>query len=176
MEIILKLIICDVDGVLNHLNLELEGAGDPLALDHTNWNRQCVQMLNSICFLTDAKVVISSSWRKHQPNIQWWNTEFRACGARWIEVIGITGRSSNGFRGREVYENFSVLNEYFGEKINYVCIDDDTDFYDNQPLIRTDPQYGLTHECVDDAIRCLKTGWIGYQGTRMVENNPPATG
>lgn len=173
----MNIIYLDIDGVLNCSDEHQSMSHDPLE----NFRAPLVRNLNRLCLEGDASIVISSSWRVLIPDVVSWNEIFEAWAKKlneynFMSVIDITGRSSNGFRGREVYENFSVLNEYFGEKINYVCIDDDTDFYDNQPLIRTDPQYGLTHECVDDAIRCLKSGWIGYQGERMVENNPPATG
>lgn len=93
----------------------------------------------------DIKIVISSTWRKGK--------DFEDFSLRVIEntpkfaqkFLNLvhedwrTGSDINGFRGNEVQE---WLNRH-PEVINFVCIDDDSDFLESQPLIQTITELGF---------------------------------
>jgi len=131
----MNLIFLDADGVLN-TNIVDEWINH---LDHRNWKISSVSLIDELCHEYDLKVVISSSWRKLYPEISWWNDEFKAMGFDNIDVIGITPSAFNGFRGREIRQYIE------GNSVDkYVIIDDDSDFYRDQPRICCDPSLGFT--------------------------------
>lgn len=60
-EDIMKIIFCDVDGVLNNANLLREGGIDTIA-------DSLLAILKKIIISTDAKIVLSSTWRINPDN------------------------------------------------------------------------------------------------------------
>ena len=161
----MKIIFLDIDGVLNNYSSMAEGTWVQ-ALDHTNWDRKSLDALQSIVDATQAWVVISSSWRKIKPSVVWWNEQFKAAGLN-LNCIDITGGSSNGFRGREVAEWCDSV-----EPLDFVILDDDSDFYPEQPRVWVNGQFGLTQEHATRAIELLN----GAEMTPircMEEINPP---
>ena len=61
LEDIMKIIFCDVDGVLNNANLLREGGIDTIA-------DSLLTILKKIIISTDAKIVLSSTWRINPDN------------------------------------------------------------------------------------------------------------
>lgn len=167
----MRVIFLDIDGVLNNLKDAHEESPltDRFALDFSNWNPHALRRLNDLCKATGAKVVISSSWRKLQSDPAWWNEQF-VLNARCpdIEVIGITGDSHNGFRGREVNDWLAK----HPEVERYVIIDDESDFYPDQPRIHTDMYYGFTARDMLNAIKVLYGWQDGLGNDCMEERNP----
>ena len=160
----MKIIFLDIDGVLN------TGGADTLypwvdELNHKNWHKSAVKRLDWLCKKTGAVVVISSSWRKFSQDLEWWNSEFYQAGARHISVIDCTGSSHNGFRGREIV---SYLHATLPVVERYVCIDDDSDFYPEQPRVRTKCNLGFTQGNAWEAYAIL-TGASKGTGKRCME-------
>lgn len=163
----MKIIFLDIDGVLN------TGGADRLypwvhELNHKNWHKSAVKRLDWLCKKTGAVVVISSTWRKFSQDLDWWNSEFYQAGARNIKVIGITPDSHNGFRGGEVRiitRGLHMLVE------KYVCIDDDSDFYPDQPRVRTKAFCGLTQGNAWEAYAILMGASKGTGKRCMEERN-----
>lgn len=149
-----KIIFLDVDGVLN---------------DKDSFPNICckkVQLLKYIIQKTDAKIVLSSSWRyggidkysliynnliKSDPK----GVVFEAL----IDRTPMPGfcdppMPANHVRGHEI-QRWIEDNNYQGK---YVIIDDDNDMGPVQEhLIQTNTDFGLLRSHVDKVIKCLNT-------------------
>lgn len=158
----MKIIFLDIDGVLNVIPQGHDAFGGIFHSDFVN-------NLKRIIDETDAKIVISSSWRHSgfQKMLDMW--EFRNLPG---EVIGVTPDlyrfldfegERTMVRGDEIQ---AVLNIH-PEITHYVILDDDTDMLKHQlgnfvccanninhPDC-IDIGYGLTKECTNKAIRIL---------------------
>ena len=158
----MKVIFLDIDGVLNVIPQGHDAFG---GIFHPDF----VDNLKRIIDETDAKIVISSSWRHSglQKMLDMW--EFRNLPG---EVIGVTPDlyrfldfegERTMVRGDEIQ---AVLNIH-PEITHYVILDDDTDMlkYQLGNFVQTsnninhpdciDIGYGLTKECTNKAIRIL---------------------
>lgn len=109
---------------------------------------KAVKLLNRLVEETNAKIVVSSSWRGDYAL----QTIFSLAGI--IEPIyGETPRSKHRQRGAEI----ETWLEKRQEPYRYVILDDDSDMLDTQcnNFIHTDWKVGLTEENVNDAIKIL---------------------
>jgi hypothetical protein len=159
-----KCIFLDIDGVLNtevwvrHIFSLFKGKTHGqlkkyLRDDYgATFDSMAVDMLSYIINETDAKIVISSTWRASGLKImlEMWKTR-ELPG----EVIDITPNhmswtGSTLQRGKEIDEWLSK----HPEVTNYVIIDDDTDMEPHQlgNFVHVDPQYGLTAK---KALECI---------------------
>jgi hypothetical protein len=145
----MKIIFLDIDGVLNNIRSMKEGDWVN-ALDHENWDRTSLATLQKVINASGAVIIISSTWRIHQPGEVWWNEQFALAGLN-AQCVGVTGRVDNGFRGAEVAEIVDIL-----QPESYVILDDDQDFYDYQPFVWIDPEEGLTDDYVESILKLLK--------------------
>jgi hypothetical protein len=128
----MKVIFLDIDGVLNSSETMKEG----VYLDNKK-----VLLLNEVITETDAKVVISSSWRIGQ-TVKEIKTFLKLAGLRrHPNIIGFTPNLKTGFRGDEVE---SWLQKH-KEVTQYVIVDDGSDFLDHQKdyLVQTEWDVGL---------------------------------
>lgn len=147
-----KIIFLDIDGVLNVIPQGRDRFG---AIFH----KEFVENLQWIIDNTQAKIVISSTWRMSglEGMKEMWHTR-NLPG----EVIGITPKIFNEIRGVEID---AYLQEHPCE--NYVIIDDNEDMLENQydNFVKTsdnydhidciDFGYGLTRKCSERAIEIL---------------------
>jgi len=109
-----------------------------------------VALINRLTDITRAKIVVSSTHRKHVSNLYKMQT--------YMEAFGLTGHVIdrtpviNGKRGVEIEY---WLNKYGGEFYDYVIIDDDSDMLEHQScnFVHTDAEFGFTHK---DYLRCLE--------------------
>lgn len=137
----MNIIFLDVDGVLNN--------DACMILHEKHLHPDCVEFftdaLDKILEHKEIKIVISSTWRKcadlsvFQERI--WDN-YTPCNIKLLDNLHEdwrTGYSKDGFRGGEVVEWLSRHPEV--EK--YVCVDDDSDFLPEQPLIQTMTEYGF---------------------------------
>jgi len=147
-----KVIFLDIDGVLNLIPQGEDEYGD---LFHPH----LVNNLKSIIDKTDAKIVITSTWRFS--GLKFIEDMWKHRGLPG-EIIGITPHIDICKRGEEI-EKWLEKNPIK----DYVIIDDDSDMLPNQMdrLIKTsdnhdhidcvDIGYGLTKKCSIDAINVL---------------------
>lgn len=152
-----NIIFLDVDGVLNGYNFWNMLGWKLACLTHNEnikeWYRKIsdpcgvherkVKRLAKIVHSTNAKIVMSSSWRN-----AFWNTPYEE--KKWnlkkladlfikynIEVIGITPRSPRGRRDDEI---ISWLSKHETEVDKFVILDDerfDLECFANKELIQT---------------------------------------
>lgn len=155
-----KYIFLDIDGVLNSEQYYLEKPQHKrwrefkdkldkhIAWGVCNIDPKAVKLLNILVTETNARIVVSSSWRGDY-TLQ---TVFSLAGI--IEPIyGETPRLESRFRGEEIDKWLKERQEPY----KYVILDDDSDMLDTQRnnFIHTDWKVGLTGENVNKAIEIL---------------------
>lgn len=138
-----KVIFLDCDGVLNNR----ESCRNGIQL----MNEKC-SLLRQLVELTEAKIILSSSWR-HGVDLDQFDLFLWKSGGPFKSVAGETPRRPGHIRGKEI-EVFLQENEVS----KYIIIDDDSDFFDEQKpfLIQTTFEYGLLEEHVVKGMNLLK--------------------
>lgn len=160
----MKIIFLDIDGVLNGDLVTWEGFPD------SHIDPALVQKLNRVIAATDAKIVISSSWR-----FRFNYTEMNEILTRrgFVgEIIGETPKfvknqrfSEFISRGREIKE---WLDDCAHEIESHIMFDDVHMMDGSKRLIKTDGKIGLTDENVERAIQMLtsKNGRANIRANR----------
>jgi hypothetical protein len=146
----MKIIFLDIDGVLNCQKTTERFHG------FVSIDPKLVKRLNRILKETDAKIVLSSTWRLFEDNKE----ILEKTGIKYIDVTP----SFHGLRGEEINDWLSK----HPEVDRYVILDDDSDMLPNQILFQTTWNDGLTlkimHEVIKylnmDLKKCLKCGKI----------------
>lgn len=155
----MKIIFLDIDGVLNVIP---QGRDDYGAKFHKHFEDNLRYIIEN----TDAKIVISSTWRfsSYDPinNMKNMWKDRNLAG----EVIGITPHIDVCQRGKEIQwwlDNYPKRDEIE----TYCIIDDDSDMLESQMdnFVKTsnnqdhpdcvDIGYGLTKQCSDKVIKIL---------------------
>ena len=149
-----KIIFLDVDGVLNHKECWKHRP----ALSHPSivFGKECVEQLNRIIKETNAKLVISSTWRLYKDHYDALvNEEISGIKGEFIGetpdlLPDITRETSRGLEIKEWLKEF-------GEPCKFIILDDDSDMDDLiDHLLQTDFMgKGLTKEIADFAISIL---------------------
>lgn len=159
MRAALKVIFLDFDGVIT------------TEASHWNLSFEKMQLVKRIVDDTDAKIVISSSWRRYTlektiESITDPNNPFVKSNPFLIPevVVGITGRMY-AFKYGIAEKHYRVcrgveIQQYLDEHPdieNYIILDDSTDMLlsQNSKFIQTDPKSGISEKDVERAIRIL---------------------
>lgn len=168
-----KVVFLDIDGVVNTLMIDTkpfktdrgqisrDGFYYKLNMpeDEEVSNRQAVMWLNKLCKETDAKIVITSTWRMGKGGLTKTEKALRNSGLLdSIEILGATAIGNSYFNIRG-YEIDDYLNKHQEIK-RYVIIDDDFDMLPNQinNLVTTDTNIGITYNTYVRAKEILNTG------------------
>lgn len=170
----MKVIFLDIDGVLNceQTFIDIHNEWKETGIRRIEIDEVMVERLSRIVKATDAKIVMSSSWRG------WWNSEgFKPTNPHSkeaddifhkhdLEIYSITGRDKDGKRQNEIDEWLSKHDDIE----SFVIIDDETfdlmkfvgtvliktSFRDNGEMIcDMSDCSGLQEEHVEKAIRIL---------------------
>ena len=151
----MNIIFLDIDGVLNN------NASIAMGIHMVP---EKVIMLNELCKKVKASIVITSTWRKlyDLPTLK---AILQETGLRTAKIIGITGRSKNGFRGGEVEAWVADYVKEKGKHPKYVIIDDDSDFFDYQKQ-RSFVQTTMMHS-KEFEIKKEKEALVGYLSQRI---------
>jgi hypothetical protein len=159
----LKLLFLDIDGVLNNVNdrdphiNEINGEWAP----HSSFN---ISNLNLVLKHTNAKIVISSTWRLGR-TLEELQVLCKDMGIKG-EIIGKTESMHSvpvSLRGLEILhfiENNKKLIGYEGfyrDYSSYVILDDDSDmlYWQKDNFIKINPNIGLSPYNAISAIRIL---------------------
>lgn len=134
-----KIIFLDMDGVI------LSGP-DLWNSSYIPRNRTIpqdkIELLKKLCDATDAKVVVSSTWRSDENT----RDRLRDLGVPlhedWRTCHSWTPEFTEAHQGRG-YQVQLWLNKH-PEVTKFVCLDDDDDFIPDQPVVYTDFMVGLT--------------------------------
>lgn len=156
-----NIIFLDIDGVINTPNYGVQA--------HATWVKTngwfksrdeygalfdpiSVACLEYLAYHTDAKVVISSSWRSKGLKVMKEMFEHRKID---IEVVDITPILENEIRGKEIEKWLSDNCDYVK---NYVILDDHMDFTQTQiqeHYVCTKGKYGFEHNAMAKALEIL---------------------
>lgn len=134
----MKIIFLDFDGVIVTAHTRYH-SGDPY----------CVHLLNRVIKKTEAKIVVSSSWRVGC-TVEELQTELKGWGVDG-EVIDKTPHIHRVIRGLEIDQ---WLREHPDVK-SYVILDDDADMLPNQLLVKTSSTHGMDYVDAEKAIQIL---------------------
>ncbi len=154
----------DIDGVLNtgqYSNYLVDNGLCETDADGYLFDPEAVMNLRYIIEETDAKIIITSTWRLDGDMQALWNNRNLAG-----EVIGVTPTILKekaigkikiwyGHRGMEVEE---WLGSNATTPYKYAILDDEDDYLTTQTdhLVLTDPMTGITKEVADKAISLLE--------------------
>lgn len=163
----MKVIFLDIDGVLNTndniIKQVNENNGKQSYQYQFNFDPQSMKNLQEIVLKSDAKIVVTSTWRLHfgvdysdrDDYINYEKSFYRNMEEYGIldSYIGITPRFCGEIRGKEIQ---SWLNE--NEKVtHFLILDDDSDMGDLMPhLVCIDGEIGITRENVKKALLLLE--------------------
>lgn len=167
----MKIIFLDIDGVLNnelwYRSENFRQGKDREEYELSQFDPRCVAHLNHLTLETNAKIVVSSSWRlgKTVEELQ-----------ELFEKIGIEGEVIDKtpylrFQKNDDYDrsvprgceikawlesNKSILGDKMS-KVKYVILDDDSDmlYWQRKNFVQTDPYCGLTSQGVFKAKNIL---------------------
>ena len=139
----MKFIFLDIDGVMVHQNyVNCKGK-----YGFTLFDPQCVERLKQIISATDAKIVVSSSWRKS-------SDIFHIMRENGLRMFGKTPNFKDVERGMEI-KCWLQTHLYKGIE-SFVILDDDDDMGDLLPyLVQTSWYTGITDDHVKWAIEIL---------------------
>lgn len=157
----MKVLFLDIDGVLNHEKHYkwLMETDEPTPLQrvypYSEFNPESCKILNRIIDETDAKIVLSSSWRLDGINRM--NSLFKHFGLPRIYDItpSLCIRFGSLCRGKEIDK---WLSEH-PEVTKYVILDDDTDMEEYQLpfFVKTNPyKDGLNNDIANKVINILQ--------------------
>lgn len=165
----MKILFLDFDGVLNHeefysKRLELPSIEE---YPYSEIDPKCITKLNYIIKETDAKVVISSTWRHGRTiaELQEILNYFGFIG----EIIDITPNLTHesSVRGNEIWEWIKLNVDNYFRFTEYVILDDDCDmlYYQKDNFIHVDKWVGITGNNVRKAIAILN----GDRGLQILD-------
>eukprot|EP01124_Arcella_intermedia_P035726 TRINITY_DN9173_c0_g1_i1.p1 TRINITY_DN9173_c0_g1~~TRINITY_DN9173_c0_g1_i1.p1 ORF type:complete len:175 (+),score=28.31 TRINITY_DN9173_c0_g1_i1:60-584(+) len=155
----LKVVFLDIDGVLLPFGGE---SSESLP------NSTCLRHLKHILDQTNAKIILSSTWRWNEESVKLINRELVKCGME--EIFGMTGfcdvdyklhykfNNSSGIRAREIMLWVKEYESHHPLSLSYVILDDE----DLSPFETISPHFvyitsqsGLTREDASKAIGLL---------------------
>ena len=165
----MKVIFLDIDGVLNHEAFYKERYekvmdGEKLNHPYSEIDSKSVANLNSLIEETNAKIVISSTWR--HSGIDYCKDVLEFHGFKG-EIIDITPnlRGQGCLRGNEILQwirdNHKLVGDYYNFT-EYVILDDDSDmlYWQRNNFLLIDRFVGLTMGNVFQAKKILNNGKI----------------
>ena len=151
----MKVLFLDIEGVLNHENFFLKRAemaeeNNFLPYPLNQFDPLCVERVNRILDETDAKLVISSSWRFTKGL----DIILTTVGLKH-PIFDTTPCLPNKMRGEEV----ALWLKNHPDFDTYAILDDDGDFLDEQKkyLVQTFFMEGLTDSLMEKTIKILKS-------------------
>lgn len=150
----MKIIFLDFDGVLNSsrfMHAEYDAGRGSGLID--TLDSEAVNVLNEVIKLTDAKIVVSSTWRLGRTRTQL--QEILNKSGFIGKVIDKTGTKPDSMRGNQI-QKWLDDNKNFYDIESFVIVDDDSDMaHLMHRLVQTRSEDGLTHEHIDKLVSFL---------------------
>ena len=168
----MKVIFLDIDGVLNTERYIVEAIENDMPV-HDKYGHifdyKSIEVLRNIIKESDAKIIISSTWRYsgiREMKEMWRQRKLPG------EVIDITfARDTSKLEEqkklfKELY-NEDIYNRTRGQEIDiylkthpevkkYVILDDDSDMLDDQNFVKIDCYNGLEEKYINEILKYLK--------------------
>lgn len=153
----MKIIFLDIDGVLNNLDM-YNNEDDKIKTPSGLLSKKNLTVFNQLVGQTDAKIVISSTWRTDD-GVEAYLTEAGVEG----EIIGKTPKLNTQFmvRGNEIHawivEHKELLGMGYDDYSRFVILDDGSDmlYWHKENLFQTDSWTGLTPNIAYRAAKFL---------------------
>ena len=149
-----NIIFLDVDGVLNSIDYAkkvYEETRKPHSEYEYPFDPECLERLQRLVAKTDARIVITSTWRKTEEGKRTLQNVLEQYDLA-NRVIGYTP-ILNTKRGEEIKSFLETLNV----EASYIILDDDSDMEELTPyLILTSMKTGLTEEKMTEGMQKLK--------------------
>lgn len=150
-----NIVFLDFDGVLNSTlylkTTDASGARGVMGLDPV-----AIQRLNRLVDKTDARVVVSSTWRFGR-TVQQLREILSAKGFTGT-VIGKTPELSGKPRGQEIQAWLDAAPLFDVVVKSFIILDDDADmFHLSDRLVKTNFEWGLEAHHVDEAVQLLRS-------------------
>jgi len=162
------ILFLDIDGVLNSRDYVRRGGS--LSCSRDGLDPDAVAQLQRIVDETNCSLILSSTWRLIH-KLADMRGKLIAKGMRHpVPLRGKTPDLSEqqmkgviqiGARRGEEVKHWIQANGFKG---SFVCVDDDSDFLEDQPLVQTTFEYGLTPAHAD---RCISILLKPTSGSRM---------
>ena len=157
----MKYIFLDIDGVLNnrqHYRRCHKKYGGRFICENMPFNPRSLKNLKRIVKYTDAKIILSSSWRMSKECMTILKARLIEYGMKIYDVTKVI----DGDRGREItcYINDKEIGLVFdGSRV--IIIDDNIkdikNHFDKSYIVKTNPNKGLTYFKTLEAIWKLRT-------------------
>ena len=141
----MKALFLDIDGVCNSEETLKRQYFDTGKAGILGIAPELAFIVGKIILDTKCKVVISSSWRNWDDGVQQIKDKV------YPDIYGITPNARTGFRGEEIN---MYLKEH-PEITHYAILDDDNDFYPDQPLFKTTWKHGITEDIAKQVTEYL---------------------
>lgn len=137
----MKIIFLDYDGVVNTPIWDESGkCGFNFPSDGKVNNYQAIMWLNELCKKTDAKIVVSSTWRYCCHKVSFQDCLYNAGLNKNIEIIGCTPFFGNSTRTEEIkawLNNNTEINEFV------ILDDDEIEGVLKDKHVKCDVNYGI---------------------------------
>lgn len=145
----MKVVFLDIDGVLNNSNWAIQMYDEGVHVYAENLlDERAIRLLQKLIDATDAKIVVSSSWRRDDYAMQCLSDQLKP-----MEIYDVTPLKSS-IRGDEI----SAWLKKHKDVERYVILDDDSDMGDEiTHLIQTTFERGLQPEHIEEAIKWLNS-------------------
>lgn len=145
----MKIIFLDIDGVMvtsRHMLQSKKYFGH-------EFDPACVRSLQEILERTEAKIVVSSSWREGR-TLKQLQSIFEINGIK--NVVGMTPIIEGAIRGKEIKEYLNQILNIGLEVDRFVIIDDEEEMGElNDHLVETSFETGITRAVADKVIHFL---------------------
>lgn len=148
----MKIIFLDIDGVLNNGQF-LSNVKPSIGLSKFGHfakqvDANALNLLWEIVTKTNAKIVISSTWR-YGKSVEWFVQLFKELTGKDFPIIGKTPEKDD-MRGNEIAAWLRDVDDV----TNFVILDDDSDFLDSQMgnLVKTSFETGLN---ANHVVKCI---------------------
>ena len=154
-----SIVFLDIDGVLN--SYRWWSRRNTMEFPYREFDPGCLSRLSDLIEHGDADIVVSSSWRKPDEPEESKNElkqlfrdvcRYWAIGSSISErIVDITPKLDTD-RGTEIQHYIDAQQS----AAEYVILDDQDDFFPDQPLVRIDSTFGLSFSDVLKALEILK--------------------
>lgn len=152
-------IFLDIDGVLNtikSINLvvynfeKITKKRFPFNVQWGKLNDSCLKNLQKLVFLTNSKIILSSTWRLEQNGIDILNNYFKKYN---LEIFDITD-NINMDRGLEI-STWLQNNNFNYDKDNFIIIDDNIEdiekVFSSNRIVKTNRKFGFDSNSLIEA-------------------------
>ena len=151
----MKYIFLDVDGVLNNIKYTKKcykkNGKKPFFCNNVPFNPKCLKRIAKIVKKTNAKLILSSTWRLDDISIKILDSRLAEYGTRINDITP----NINQIRGLEI-KKWLKNNNFNWSVDDFIVLDDEIEdiinHIDENKVIKIDPYYGLTWENMTDAI------------------------